>query len=414
MPVSGPGPTPTRSSGPRPARRWPERADVATRPSGEPPTIPSVPETTGPAAVHRSSPLEGTLGRPRRPPGAVLVGALCLLVALSVNAVLVHEAGRSGDEPYYARIAAHPGGPHNFPYAFRIGVPYLVHALPFSPDFSWMLVALVAAGVAAGALFALLSDFGVGPRLGTALAVAFVVSPPLLVTFLRNGISVDPAAAMVIMLGALFIARRQRLPLGLTLLVGTTIHESCLFLIPFAYAVWAERPIDTRALRDLVLVAAVPALLYVYLRASIVAVGEGYQPGYYGPFLSERLDVISLALGHGGWLRELRRLILDYGPLWVVAPLALRRLRFARRGLVLLALCIGSMTFALDWGRAAFFAAPVIYVAAGWVLRDRRRLALSAVLGLLLLDAGYAVYMQVHGVHHGLDRTGPPARGPVS
>jgi hypothetical protein len=37
-----------------------------------------------------------------------------------------------------------------------------------------------------------------------------------------------------------------------------------------------------------------------------------------------------------------------------------------------------------------------------------------AVLALLALDVGYAVYMQVHGVRHGLENFGPPARGPVS
>jgi hypothetical protein len=373
-----------------------------------------VPDATGSIAGRLSRPLTaGRTGRPRRgTPG--LIGVLCLVVALTVNALLIHEVGRSGDEPYYARMAAHPGGPHNFPYAFRVGVPYLVHVLPFSPSFSWSAIALVAAGVAAGALFALLREFDVGPRLATGLAIGFVVSPPLLVTFLRNGISVDPISAMVIMLGTLFIVRRRLPALAVTLLVGTTVHESCLFLIPFAYAVWAERLIDTRALRDLALVAIGPALVYVYLRTSIVAVGEGYQPGYYGPFVTERVDVIKLALGTGGWARELRRLVLDYGPLWLAAPFALRRLQFAQRGLVLVALCLGSMTFALDWGRAAFFAAPVIYVAAAWMLRDRRRLAVAAVLGLFLIDGGYAVYMQVHGVRHGLDSSGPPARGPVS
>jgi hypothetical protein len=61
-----------------------------------------------------------------------------------------------------------------------------------------------------------------------------------------------------------------------------------------------------------------------------------------------------------------------------------------------------------------FFAAPLVYVAAAYVLRDRRRLAVLAVAGLLAVDIGYAAYMQVHGVRHGLDSTAPPARGPVS
>src|SRR5438105_6324158 len=99
----------------------------------------------------------------RRQPGplgsAIAVGALCAAIAGAVNALLIHQVGFAGDEPYYVRIANHPAGPHNFPYAFRVGLPYLVHVLPFSHAFSWKLVALLAAGIAAGALFALLREF---------------------------------------------------------------------------------------------------------------------------------------------------------------------------------------------------------------------------------------------------------------
>lgn len=342
------------------------------------------------------------------------MGVLCLAVALVLNALLRHQVGLSGDEPYYSRIAAHPSGPHNFPYAFRVGLPYLVHILPFAQSFSWEAVALVCAGAAGGALFALLREFDVGDQLALGLAVGLTVSPPLLVVFLRNGREVDAAAILVLMLGSYFIVRRRLAPLAVTLLVGATIHEACLFLIPLAYAVWADRWFDRAAARDLALVAALPIIGYIYLRASIVAVGEQYQPGYQGAFLSERIDVLKAALGHGGWHRELRRMALSFGPLWLAAPFSVLRLRFTRRGLVLVVLCAGAMTFALDWGRMIFFAAPVIYVAAAYTLRERRRLAVAAVLALLALDAGYAIYMQVHGVRSGLDSTGPPARGPVA
>jgi hypothetical protein len=342
------------------------------------------------------------------------VGVLCLAVALVLNALLRHQVGLSGDEPYYSRIAAHPSGPHNFPYAFRVGLPYLVHILPFAQSFSWEALALVCAGAAGGALFALLREFDVGDELALGLAVGLTVSPPLLVVFLRNGREVDAAAILVLMLGSYFIVRRRLAPLAVTLLVGATVHEACLFLIPLAYAVWADRWFDRAAARDLALVAALPIIGYIYLRASIVAVGEQYQPGYQGAFLTERVDVLKAALGHGGWHRELRRMALSFGPLWLAAPFSVLRLRFTRRGLVLVVLCAGAMTFALDWGRMIFFAAPVIYVAAAYTLRERRRLAVAAVLALLALDAGYAIYMQVHGVRSGLDSNGPPARGPVA
>jgi hypothetical protein len=345
---------------------------------------------------------------------ALAIAALCLAVEAVFYALIVHQSGLSGDEPYYSRIANHPAGPHNFPYAFRIGVPYLVHVLPFTHAVSWELLALLAAAGAGGALYALLREFELEAWLAACLAVGFSVSPSLLVVFLRNGREVDAAALLVITLGCLFVVRRQKFSLAVTLLAGTTIHESCMFLVPFAYAVWAERPLDRRALRDVALVAAVPLSVYLYIRQSIVAVGEVYQPGYTGSFFHGRLDVLRDALEHGGWHIELRRLALVYGPLWLAAPVALRSLPFARRGLVLVGLCVVSMTFALDWGRAIFFAAPVVFVAAAWAMRDRRRLAVVMVAGLLALDLGYAAYMQVHGVRHGLDSTAPPARGPVS
>ena len=86
-----------------------------------------------------------------------------------------------------------------------------------------------------------------------------------------------------------------------------------------------------------------------------------------------------------------------------MAPFALRDLRFARRGLVLVALCAASLTYAFDWGRIMFLAAPVIYVSAAHVLRDRRRLAIATVGVLLALDVGYGVYLQAYGINHGLD-----------
>jgi len=109
----------------------------------------------------------------------------------------------------------------------------------------------------------------------------------------------------------------------------------------------------------------------------------------------------------------LRRMAFAFGPLWLAAPFALRSLPFARRGLVLIACCFLSMTFALDWGRVIFLAAPVIVVSAAWVVRDRRRLALGMVLALLALDVGYVVYLEdFGGAQDGIIDVGP-ARYPL-
>jgi hypothetical protein len=326
-----------------------------------------------------------------------------LAVVGLIDAVVRHESGLSGDEPFYERMATHPSGPHNFPYAYRVAIPWLVHVLPWSHVASFTLLALVAIAAGAAALYALLGEFDIDSRLRVGLTVGFALSPVLFAALVRHGRDIDPASILVLLLGTLFIVRRRRLALAVTILVGVPIRESSMFLIPLAYAVWARKPLDRTALTDVVAVGALPTVAYVALRTSINAVGRQYIPGYTGPFFTERLDIVRQALRAGTAGVELRRLAYTFGPLWLVAPFAVVGLSFARRGLVLVALCLVSLTYAFDWGRVMFLAAPVIYVAAAYVLRDRRRLSIAVVVALFALDVGYGAYLQVYGTQHGLD-----------
>jgi hypothetical protein len=333
------------------------------------------------------------------------VFAAGLLVVALADVLIKHEHGQSGDEVFYSRMATHPGGPHHFPYAYRVGLPWLVHVLPFSQIVSFTLISWLAMAAASAALYVLMRDYSIDPRLAAGLALGFLLSPSLLVVLVRHGRSIDPLSELVMVLGVLFTVRRQRVALAVTVLLGTTIRESSLFLLPFAYAVWADGFVDRQALRDVVLVAIGPVLVYIVLRTSIDAVGRQYIPGYTGPFFEERWDMISSALSGGTLKVELRRLAIAYGPIWLLAPLALRTLPLARAGLVLVALCLASFTFAYDWGRIIFLAAPVFYVGAAFVVRDRRRLALLTIAVLLCVDVGYGIYLQVHGVASGIDST---------
>lgn len=72
---------------------------------------------------------------------------------------------------------------------------------------------------------------------------------------------------------------------------------------------------------------------------------------------------------------------------------------------MLVALCVAAMTVSFDAGRIIFLAAPVFYVAAASVIEHRRYFGLMTVAALFALDIGYAVYMQLLGVQHGLDST---------
>lgn len=337
----------------------------------------------------------------RRSPIWPRVGVLCLALAALADAVLRHEKRITGDEPFYLRMAAHPGRPHSFPYAYRVAVPWLVHLLPFSPDTSFSVLALLGIAATGAALYALLAHFEVSVWLAVALAAGCSVSPILLVVLLRHGRSIDPESTLVMVLGTLFIVRRQKLAVAITLLIGVAVKETSLFLVPLAYAVWARRPLDRQAIREVVVVSAASVAAYVVLRTSVSAIGNQYTPGYAGSFLAARAHV----LGQVFTGTQLRRLAYAFGPLWLVAPFALRDVSFARRGLVLVMCCIGALSVSFDAGRVIFIAAPVFYVAAALVVEPRRRLALGLVLVLLAVDGGYALYMQIYGVEHGLDAT---------
>ena len=325
-----------------------------------------------------------------------------MAVAGVADALLSHEKGISGDEPSYVLMATHPGAPHSFPYAERIAVPWLVHALPFSQGVSFQLQALVLIAAAGAALYVLMREFDINPWLACVLSVGFAVSPTLLVVLLRHGRSVDPASILVMILGCLFIAGRRKVALVVTLLLGVAVKETSLFLIPLAYAVWAQRPVDRDALRDVALVSVLPIAGYIALKASVPAIGGQYTPELKGSFLHLRLEVLRRAFSGNAP----RRLAYAYGPLWVVAPVALLSVPFARRGLVLVAVCVLAMTVSFDSQRIIFLAAPVFYVAAALVVQHRRRLALATVIALLAVDLSYAAYMQDYGIQHGIDSTG--------
>ena len=91
--------------------------------------------------------------------------------------------------------------------------------------------------------------------------------------------------------------------------------------------------------------------------------------------------------------------------------MTLGRSAFVRRASVLVVLCVGAMTYAYDWDRIIFLAAPVIYVAAGIALTGRRRLAIAVVGLLLAVDVGYGAYLQHHGIAGSGD--GAPSGVPV-
>lgn len=333
-----------------------------------------------------------------------VAGALALCV---LGAVMPREPTPRGDDRIYEDIARHPFGVHTFPFGYRIGLPALVHVLPFSHQTSFQALACLAAGGAAAFAYLLMRQLGAERGTAAALALLLSVSPPFLIVALRNGRNTDIATVFLMMAATYFLVRGQRWQLAIALLLGAAVREAVLFVIPLAYAVWAVRPLDRRAALNTIAVAAPAVAAYGAIRLGIHTVGESRVPGYGGSVVGERFTVVKLGLESA--FTEARRMFSVFGPLWLLAPLALRDMRFARRGLVLVALSVASMTYALDWGRMILLAAPVFYPAGAYVLAKRPGWRLPALGVFLVLVVGYAVYMDVSGVRTGIvDNPLPP------
>jgi hypothetical protein len=336
---------------------------------------------------------------------ALAIGAAGFIAIMLLDALVRDEPVPKGDDLIYERMADDPLAPHTFVFAYRIAVPWLVHVLPFDHDVSFGVIAWLCSAAAGAALFLLLERLGTSRRASIALALVLVLSPPLLVASLRQGRNPDPLTILVMVAGALFIVERRPKALAATMLVGALNRESALFLAPLAYAVWAERLWDRAVLLRALAVAAPAVTAFVALRLAIPTVGREQVPGYGGALIGGRLDVLRSGLTSEV---EVRRLATIYGPLWLLAPLALRGFWFARRGLVLVCLCLVAMTFALDWGRVAFIAAPVVYAAAAWTLDRRRSLFAPTLAACALMVFGYAAYMQITGTDNIIEQGPPP------
>jgi hypothetical protein len=326
---------------------------------------------------------------------AVVVGVLATVLLLIADALVRDESTPTGDDRIYELMAQHPGAPHTFPFAYRILLPDLVHVLPFGHTFSFSVLAWLCSGTAAGLLYVLMRRVDAPRWLAVGLALVFVLSPPLFIVSLRQGRNADAASILMMVAATLAIVDRRPRTLAAILFAGAFVRESALFMIPFAYAMWAQRPLDWPVLRRTALVGLPAVAAFVALRLTLPSVGTGY----HGPLLQSRWDTFKTGLDTISL--QARRMFAAFGPLWLVYPFALRRLRLAQAGLVLLGLSVLSMAFAGDWGRIVFLCAPVIFAGSAWVLRDRRRTAVAVIVLFAVLDVGYAAYMQRHGIAHG-------------
>jgi hypothetical protein len=104
--------------------------------------------------------------------------------------------------------------------------------------------------------------------------------------------------------------------LAVTLAIGALTRESAMFLIPLAYAIWAERLIDVDALRRVAIVSAPAIAIYLALRLGIPTVDAR------SPATAVRCSAAVSTCSTTASTRSPRAAAHVHGlrPLWFIAP----------------------------------------------------------------------------------------------
>jgi hypothetical protein len=338
--------------------------------------------------------------------GAVAVGIMAAAAVTTIALVIPRESQPHGDDLIYERVAEHPLATHTFPFGYRIGLPTLVHVLPFSHDTGFLVAAILAVSATAIMIFALSCCVGGSEWSATWIAIVFATSPVMIVALFRGGRSVDPLSVLFLVAGAYLVLRRRLVLLAVCLVAAATVRETWVFAVVFAYALWASSIVDVRVARTVLIVAAPAIAGYAALRLGLSTVGRGQVVGYAGPFLAARKDVLGAAVTDVAVTA--RRCFLLFGLLWFVAPWSLRDLSYARRGLVLAGLCAISLSFAADWWRVLVLLAPVVYPVSAYVLRERTRTSVVVLALCLICNGLYLAYMTRSG-YQNIRHPRPPA-----
>src|SRR3954454_15601874 len=134
---------------------------------------------------------------------ALFVGLVALAALVLMDAYVRDSPVPKGDELIYTLMARHPFEPHTFPFAYRIGVPTLVHVLPFSYEHSFSALAWLFSAGCGVLSYVLLRSFDIRRALAAGIGFAFAVSPTLFVVSLRQGAGVDPESVFVMLAGAI-------------------------------------------------------------------------------------------------------------------------------------------------------------------------------------------------------------------
>ena len=300
------------------------------------------------------------------PPNKITVGQLLIAVLVTVAwlavallplpGVVAADRAPGLDAHIYLAMAETPTVFTMPPYAYRIGVPWLAHVLPFPLELNFFLLTCV------GLLFALILGYVFIRELGythgmALLGLSFVAAAPEVSVFLRNHFLVDPLALASVL--AVLLAIEMGLsagPTALLLLVASLFKETAFFVVPVLYLRLAgTRLVDRQAFWRTLLISAPAVLAALTVRFAwggafdafpYLSPWGGNRQAWYGSFAAYQ----TIWSGLFGYL----------GILAIVNAFSERWRDFVRHYLPYAALVVAQLLVPQNSERLLFFAFPVV------------------------------------------------------
>lgn len=206
----------------------------------------------------------------------MLLSALLMVALVLVVDRLVEEHPRFdvGDHLVYIPMAQSPGDPHPTPYCYRKLVPTLAWILPIETQSSFYLLTLLFLWGTGIVLYLVLRELGENrfyALAGVALFYALNWGAKFL---LYDFWLVDPALFLAGTLSVYAALRGSIVGTAAAITLGVTAKETAVFLLPLCYGIWAQRLVDLRAIRKILVVAIVPIAVFVLLRVFVPASGS--------------------------------------------------------------------------------------------------------------------------------------------
>jgi len=294
------------------------------------------------------------------------VGQLLVAVAVAVAWLAVGllplpgvvEADRAPglDAHIYVAMAEAPTVFTMPPYAYRLGVPWLAHLLPFSLETNFFLLTCLGLLVALVLGYVFFRELGYSHGLAL-LGLSFVAAAPEVSVYLGNHFLVDPLVLALIV--AVLVAIEKGVsagPIALLLLIASLFKETAFFAVPVLYLRLAGARLVDRGAAWRTLIIATPAVIAALtLRFAwggafdafpYLSPWEGQRRPWYGSMEAYQ----AIWSGLFGYLAVLA----------VVNAFSERWRDFVRRYLPYAALVIAQLLVPQNSERMLFFAFPVV------------------------------------------------------